>query len=196
MRRGRRPLRWLRDAGISGAVRHSFSYPLRFYAATSVTLLHVGCTVLGAPRPRDRWVALDAVVRPDRFYPRFPRRANLASTTQHMQSRGHSPRTISCGRPRLSVNRGRAGVEDKPLRREWGRFQRATGVVRRPKAGRRGRRPLRAVCILHVAAYNVRAQPAHHLYVAATASVIPRREGVEDKPLRRECEGVRAKPAV
>ena len=41
-----------------------------------------------------------------------------------------------------------------------------------------------------------RAQPAHHLYVAATASVIPRRAGVEDKPLRRECEGVRAKPAV
>ena len=49
-------------------------------------------------------------------------------------------------------------------------------------AGRRGRRPLRAVCILHVAAYNVRAQPAHHLYVAATASVIPRREGVEACP--------------
>ena len=41
-------------------------------------------------------------------------------------------------------------------------FVRATGVVRRPKAGRRGRRPLRAVCLLYVAAYNVRAQSAHH----------------------------------
>ena len=27
-RRGRRPLRWLRDAGISGAVRCSLSHPL------------------------------------------------------------------------------------------------------------------------------------------------------------------------
>ena len=108
-RRGRRPLRWVRDSGFSGAVRHSFSYPLRFYAATSVALLHVGCTVLGAPWLRDRWVALDAVVRPDRFYPRFPRRANLASTTQHMQSRGHSPRTIGAGvRGYPSTEAGRA----------------------------------------------------------------------------------------
>ena len=54
-----------------------FSTPVTFHAASSVMLLYVGCTVLGAPRPRDRWVALDAVVRPDRFYPRFPRRVRL-----------------------------------------------------------------------------------------------------------------------
>ena len=55
----------------------------------------------------------------------------------------------------------REGVEALPYY-VWGRFRRATDVVRRPKAGRRGRRPLRAVCILRVAAYNVVAQPAHH----------------------------------
>ncbi len=48
-------------------------------------------------------------------------------------------------------------------------FVRATGVVRRPKAGRRGRRPLRAVCLLYVAAYNLGAQPAHH-FVRANPS--------------------------
>ena len=43
---------------------------------------------------RDCRAGLDASVRPDLFYPRFPRCARLASTTQRMQSRGRSPRTI------------------------------------------------------------------------------------------------------
>ena len=103
-----------------------FSTPVTFHAASSVMLLYVGCTVLGAPRPRDRWVALDAVVRPDRFYPRFPRRANLASTTQHMQSRGHSPRTIGrrreprqpCHIPQPTLRTHRRGRRPRrPLRR-------------------------------------------------------------------------------
>ena len=124
--------------------------------------------VLDAPRSRDRRAALDAAVRHDQPHPRSPRCVRLASTAQRFISRGHSPRTISHGSPTLSVDRGRAGVEDKPLRRV-GMFRRRTGVVLRPKAGRRGRRPLRAVCIFHVAAYNIRAQPAHHYRRIASA---------------------------
>ena len=65
-----------------------------FYAASSVTLPPVGCTVLGAPWLRDCRVSLAADVRLDRFYPRHPRCASLASTAQRMKFRGHSPRTI------------------------------------------------------------------------------------------------------
>ena len=70
--------------------------------------------VLDAPRLRDRRAALDAPVRPDRLHPRLIRRANLASIAPRIQSRGRSPRTISYGRPTLSVDRGRAGVEARP----------------------------------------------------------------------------------
>ena len=64
------------------------------YADTYVSLPPVGCTVLGAPRSRDRRGRLAADVERDRLHSRHPRCAILASTTQRMQSRGHSPRTF------------------------------------------------------------------------------------------------------
>ena len=116
-RRERRPLRWLRDSGFSGAVRCSLSNPVTFfYVASPVSLPPVGCTVLGAPWLRDCRGGLDAVVRPDRFCPRHPRCVNRAFTDQRFIFRGHSPRTIFTGAPTLPVNPRRAGVEDKPLR--------------------------------------------------------------------------------
>ena len=78
----------------------------------------VGCTVLGAPRSRDRRGRLDATVGPARFCPCFPRCINRALTDQRFIFRGHSPRTISYGR---------------------------TDVVRRPRPGGRGSPPLRCV---------------------------------------------------
>ena len=63
---------------------------------------------------RDCRVSLAADVRPDRFYPRHPRRIRLRPPPHASKSRGHSPRTILCGRPKLSVDRGRAGVEAHP----------------------------------------------------------------------------------
>ena len=70
------------------------------------------------PRRPLRWIiagaGMDVPVRPDRQRPRHPRSARFASTTQRMQSRGHSPRTISYGRPRWSVIPRREGVEALP----------------------------------------------------------------------------------
>ena len=74
-----------------------FTALVTMYAASPVSLSPVGCTVLGAPRSRDCRAALDAVVRPDRFCPYFPRCVNRAFTDQRFIFRGHSPRTI-CGR--------------------------------------------------------------------------------------------------
>ena len=93
--------------------------------------------------------------------PAFDSARAVTSAAPRIISRGHRPRTIWAGAPTFSVHPRRAGVEARPYG-GLGRYQRRTGVVRRPKAGRRGRRPLRAVCLLYVAAYNVRAQPAHH----------------------------------
>ena len=44
-----------------------FIKPVTFHAASPVSLLYVGCTVLGAPWLRDHRGALDASVRPGRF---------------------------------------------------------------------------------------------------------------------------------
>ena len=44
-----------------------FITPVTFYAASPVSLLHVGCTVLGAPRSRDHRGGIDASARVDRF---------------------------------------------------------------------------------------------------------------------------------
>ena len=117
-RRGRRPLRWVRVGRFQRSREVQFPAPATLYAASSVTLLLVGCTVLGAPRSRDRRGGLDADVRPDRFYPRYPRCVNRALTDQRFIFRGHSPRTISYGRPTLSVHQRRAGVEARPYG-EW-----------------------------------------------------------------------------
>ena len=64
---------------------------------------------------------LDAAGRRDQLHPRLPRCACLASTTQLMQSRGHSPHTIFTGAPTSSFLPRRAGVEARP----YGMFGRA-----------------------------------------------------------------------
>ena len=67
-------------------------------ADTVVFLLPVRGGVPDAPRSRDCRGELDAVVRRGRFCRCHPRCGNLASTAQRIISRGHSPRTIWCGR--------------------------------------------------------------------------------------------------
>ena len=74
-----------------------FITPVTLYTESPVTLLHVGCTVLGAPWLRDCRGGLVADVWLDRLRQRFLRCIRLASTTQRMQFRGHSPRTIGMG---------------------------------------------------------------------------------------------------
>ena len=86
------------------------------HAATSVSLPPVGCTVLGAPWPRDCRVSLAAVVWLDRLHPRHPRRTRLASTAQHIQSRGHRPRTIFYGRTDVIHHPTPGGHGSPPLR--------------------------------------------------------------------------------
>ena len=93
-RRGRRPLRGVREGRFQRSRDVQFTALVTMYATSLVSHSPVGCTVLGAPWLRECWAALDASVRPDRFCPRFPRRARPASTTQRFISRGHSPRTI------------------------------------------------------------------------------------------------------
>ena len=141
-RRGRRPLRWLRvgtflwSREVGGQFGYSFPHPLRHMPRRSFCYRPVGRTVLGAPRLRDRRAVLDADVERDRWHPRFPRRACLASTAQRIQSRGHSPRTISNGRPTFSVHQRRTGVEARPYG-WWGGFgvQPALSVIRRRGVG-------------------------------------------------------------
>ena len=70
------------------------STPVASYSARPVSLLLVGCTVLGAPWLRDRLGNVGADGQRDQWHPCFPRRVRLASTTQRMKSRGHSPRTF------------------------------------------------------------------------------------------------------
>ena len=50
--------------------------------------------------------------------PAFDTVRQVTSTAPRMQFRGHSPRTIFYRRPMSSFTPRRAGVEDKPLRRE------------------------------------------------------------------------------
>ena len=108
---------WVKVCGVGATVYHD--------ADTVVFLPPVRGGVPDAPRLRDRRAALDAPVRPDRFYPRHPRSSRLASAAQRMQFRGHSPRTISYGRPTLSVDPRREGVEARP----YGGLGRLTGDV-------------------------------------------------------------------
>ena len=132
-RRGRRPLRWLRDSGFSGAVRYAGSLgtdssPVTMYAASPVSLPPVRGGVLDAPCLRDCRGGLDAPVRLDQWHPRLIRRARLLSTTQRIISRGRSPRTI-CGRGATtpvashhatfaSLSPVRGGVLDAPRLRD------------------------------------------------------------------------------
>ena len=98
-RRGRRPLRWLRDSGFSGAVRYAGSLgtdssPVTMYAASLVSLPPVRGGVLDAPRSCDRRADLYASIQRDQPHPRFPRCVHLLSTAQRIISRGRSPRTF------------------------------------------------------------------------------------------------------
>ena len=126
-RRGRRPLRGVRVGTFQRSREVQFITPVTFYVASSVALLPVGCTVLGAPWSRDCRGRLDASVRLDRQHPRHPRCVRLAFAAQRIIFRGHSPRTISCGvgepnplphmpqRPFRTHRRGRR--PRRPLRR-------------------------------------------------------------------------------
>ena len=69
------------------------------YAATFVPQSLVRGGVLDAPPLRDRRGGLDADVGHDQPHPSHLRCIRLVSTAQRIQSRGHSPRTISYGRP-------------------------------------------------------------------------------------------------
>ena len=105
-------------AGIARAplVRREETAPAELYAATFVSLLPVRGGVLDAPRSDYCRAALDAPVRRGLLYPRFPRCARFASTTQRMQSRGHSPRTISHGRTHFFRSPTPGGRGSPPLR--------------------------------------------------------------------------------
>ena len=129
--------------------------------------------------------------------------AGFARTPSHSRRRGLSstpsrPRSTDClGRPYKMVRglcqrdwiRGvvdvtRCAVSNAGAIGHAKRLQQ-THPGNPANAGRRGRRPLRAVCILHVAAYNVRAQPAHHFVRASEVIRQPRPGGRGRPPLRR-----------
>ena len=133
-RRGRRPLRWSRVGRFQRSREVQFTTPVTLYAASSVTLSPVGCTVLGAPWLRDCRGNVGADGRRARQHPRYLRCAHLASITQRIQSRGHSPRTIFYGR---------------------------THVIRPPTPGGRGSPPLRCVGKAS-ASHSRRPQPLSH----------------------------------
>ena len=115
-RRGRRPLRvvrvgrFQRSREAGGKLGYSFQHPLRCMPRRSFCCRPVGRTVLGAPRSSDRRGGLAADVQRDQPLPRLIRCARLASITQRMQYRGHSPRTISHWRTEVvrHPNPGRA----------------------------------------------------------------------------------------
>ena len=140
-----------------------FSAPVAMYAARPVSLLHVGCTVLGAPRLRDRRGNVGADGRRDQWHPRFPRCARLASTTQRMQFRGRSPRTIFYGRTHVFRSPTPGGRGSPPLRRMP---QRSFRTHRR---GRRPRRPLRRMTGNEIASHPRCTNPSVTPLRAATA---------------------------
>ena len=181
--RGRSP----RTIGWSGETAYAAQY-----AAAYVSHSPVGCTVLGAPRLRDCRATLDAAVRADRFCPCFPRCADLASTTQRIISRGHSPRTI-CGRERIapaalytaafdSRPTVRGGVLDAPRLR----YCRAAldASVRPDQLLPRHPRCVRLTSTAQRMQIP-RAQPAHHFYGRTHVSRSPTPRGRGSPPLRR-----------
>ena len=112
-------------------VRREGTAHITLYAEAFDTLQPVRGGVLDAPPLRDCRGVLDASVRPDLFCPRHLRCVRLASTTQRIQSRGHSPRTIFTGAPTFSVNPRREGVEALPYG-GWGRYPHLTHVALNP----------------------------------------------------------------
>ena len=121
-------------AGTARALfgRREGTTPVASYAAAFVSLSPVGGGVLDAPWSYDRRGRLAADVGRDRLHPRHPRCARLASTTQRMQSRGRSPRSISHGRTGVVLHPTPGGRGSPPLRYEWEGFgvQTASSVDR------------------------------------------------------------------
>ena len=72
--------------------------------------------VLDAPRSCDSRAALDAFVWRGRPHPRHPRCARHRPQPNVCNPAGAARAPFHTGEPKLSANRGRAGVEDKPLR--------------------------------------------------------------------------------
>ena len=97
---------WAEVCGVCASVyRDADSY---------VSLTPVGGGDLDAPRS---WVCRGGVVadgRRGRLRRRFPRCARLASTTQRIQSRGHSPRTIGATRRTHVVRHPAQGASRTP----------------------------------------------------------------------------------
>ena len=133
--RGRSPRTIGRREGTAPAVS---------YAAEYVSRPTVGGGVLDAPCLRDRRAALYASVWHDRQHPRHSRCARLRPPPNASNPTGTARAPFYTGAPTFPIIPRREGVEALPYG-IVGTFRRETAVVRRPKAGRRGRRPLRAV---------------------------------------------------
>ena len=159
--------------------------PVTFHAETFVSLVAVRGGVLDAPRSRDCRGWLGADVERDQPPPRHSRCARLRPPPNASNPAGTAHAPFYTGEPTFPIIPRREGVEALPYE-IVGTFRRETAVVRRPKAGRRGRRPLRAVCLLQVAAFDVRAQPARLWYGRTEAVRHPRPGGRGSPPL--QCE--------
>ena len=191
MRRDSSPFRgaegWVEAVSVCTSVSHG--------ADTYVSLTPVGGGVLDAPRSWECRGGVGADSRRGRLRRRLMRRVRLCLLPNVCDFAGTARAPFLAGEPTSSVIPGREGVEALPYG-VLGRFWRVTGAFRRPKAGRRGRRPLRAVCLLQVAAFDVRAQPAHHFVRASEAVLHPRPGGRGSPPLRCEWECFGAEPAL
>ena len=120
---------WVEICGVYASVYHD--------ADTHVQHSPVRGGVLDAPRSCDSRAALDAFVWRGRPHPRHPRCARHRPQLNVCNPAGAARAPFHTGEPKLSANRGRAGVEARPYG-GWERCQRATGVVRYPAEGASG----------------------------------------------------------
>ena len=125
--------------------------------------------------------------------PAFSTAHTVTSTTQRIQSRGRSPRTICTGAPTFSVDRGRAGVEARPYG-EWLRGLTGNVIALHPRCTNP------SVTALRAATAPLSGEPrawektcgvyAFVYHDAATyVSLSPVRGGVLDAPRSRDCRG-------
>ena len=147
-RRGRRPLRGVRDAGCSGAVRWAGSLGVvlrtrcvvcrNFGYAVARRVHRPRCTVAaGLPS----WVRRTRPARPTAPASSTVHPLCVHNPTYEIPRAQPAHHFIRAHRGGPLSQAGRAWKPSPTVRVEW--CQRATGVVCRPKAGRRGRRPLR-----------------------------------------------------
>ncbi len=146
-----------------------FITPVTLYAATFDTHQLVGCTVLGAPRSDYCRAALDAAVWLDRQHPRHPRRTCLHSPPHESNPAGAARAPFFTGAPTSSFHQRREGVEALP----YGRHPHLIRAARNPSVTARS-----------AATAPLSGEPRGGVR-RTHVSVIPRRAGVEDKPLRR-----------